>query len=198
LRVGVFGGTFDPPHVGHVLTAGDACETLGLDKLIFVPAAGQPFKVNAPAMASPRDRLEMVRLAIGDDPRFEVSDIEIERGGLSYTVETLEAVALSKPGAKLFLIIGIDALDSFERWRSPERIRELATLAVLSRRDRSLAETEGGDGSVVQVSSRRIDVSSTEIRRRLKEGKPITAFVAESVERYIATANLYRSDSVHA
>ena len=198
MRVGVFGGTFDPPHVGHVLTAGDACETLGLDKLIFVPAAGQPFKVNAPAMAPPRDRLEMVRLAIADDPRFEVSDIEIERGGLSYTVETLEALALSKPGAKLFLIIGIDALDSFERWRSPERIRELATIAVLSRRDKSLAEKEGGDGSVIQVSSRRIDVSSTEIRRRLKEGKPITAFVAESVERYIATANLYRSDSVHA
>jgi len=196
LRVGIFGGTFDPPHVGHVLTAGDACETLGLDRLIFVPAAGQPFKVNAPAVASPKDRLAMVRLAIGGDARFEVSDIEMERGGLSYTVETLEALALSWPGAELFLILGIDALESFERWKSPERIRELATIAVLIRGDSDFDES-GRAGAVVRVSSRRIDVSSSEIRRRLREGKPITAFVAESVERYIATANLYRSDSPH-
>jgi nicotinate-nucleotide adenylyltransferase len=198
LRVGIFGGTFDPPHVGHVLTAGDACETLALDRLIFVPAASQPFKVNAPAVASPKDRLAMVRLAIGGDARFEVSDIEIERGGLSYTVETLEALALSRPGAKLFLILGIDALTSFERWRSPQRIRELATIAVLIRGESDFHESESRAGAVVRVSSRRIDVSSSEIRRRLREGKPITAFVAESVERYIATANLYRSDSPDA
>ena len=198
MRVGVFGGTFDPPHVGHILTAGDAYETLALDTLIFVPASGQPFKVNTPAIASPEDRLEMVRLAVGDDPRFEVSGVEIERGGLSYTVETLEALAVSRPGAKVFLILGIDALGSFKRWRSPERIRELATIAVLSRGDSSLDVPESGAGAVVRVSSRRVDVSSSEIRRRLREGKPIMGFVAESVERYIATANLYKSESPDA
>jgi len=191
LRVGVFGGSFDPPHVGHLLAAVDAFEALSLDRLIFVPAATQPLKSATPAAASSRDRLEMVRLMAADDPRFEVSEVEIDRGGLSYMVDTLEGLA--GEGSELFLILGMDAMATFDRWKLPARIRELATLAVLTRDDgvgdRPLEPAHG----MVAIGTRRLDVSSSEIRKRLHQGKPIRGFVAESVERYITAANLYAS-----
>jgi len=191
LRVGVFGGSFDPPHVGHLLAAVDAFEALSLDRLIFVPAATQPLKSATPAAASSRDRLEMVRLMAADDPRFEVSEVEIDRGGLSYMVDTLEGLA--GEGSELFLILGMDAMATFDRWKLPSRIRELATLAVLTRDDVvGDGPPEPGDG-MVAVGTRRLDVSSSEIRKRLSQGKPIRGFVAESVERYITAANLYAS-----
>lgn len=194
LRIGVFGGTFDPPHVGHLLAAVDAFEALSLDKLIFVPASLQPLKSAAPASASAEDRLEMVRCAVGDDLRFEVSEVEIQRGGLSYTVDTLEALAGENPGATFFLILGMDAFSGLDRWKSPDRIRELATIAVLSReetgREAEISSMEG----VTLVGMRRIDVSSSEVRGRLRDGKAIKGFVTESVERYITTADLYRSE----
>jgi len=196
LRIGVLGGTFDPPHVGHLLAAVDAYEALSLDKLIFVPAATQPLKTAAPAVASAGDRLEMVRRAVGDDPRFEVSEVEIGRAGLSYTVETLETLTRENPGAELVLIIGMDALATFKRWKSPERIRELARLAVLTRESVDQGQRRlpvDSDGGPTLVGTRRIDVSSSEIRRRVREGKSIRGFVAESVETYISAANLYRS-----
>jgi nicotinate-nucleotide adenylyltransferase len=192
LRIGVFGGTFDPPHIGHLLAAVDAYEALSLDKLMFVPAAAQPLKPRIPAGASTEERLEMVRLAVADDPRFEVSDSEIERGGLSYTVDTLESLASSRAGSELYLIMGMDALATFDRWRSPERIRELATLAVLAREGEGSGDS-GTHSGVRWVSTRRIDVSSSEIRARLREGKPIRGFVAESVGSYISARNLYGS-----
>jgi nicotinate-nucleotide adenylyltransferase len=194
LRIGVFGGTFDPPHVGHLLAAVDAYEALSLDKLIFVPAAAQPLKSTVPASASPRDRLEMMRCVVGDDPRFEVSSVEIERGGLSYTVDTLEALSLERPGATFFLILGMDALRTFARWKSPDRIRELATLAVLSREETGRGTELVIMKDVVRIGLRRLDVSSSEIRQRVRDGKPIRGFVTESVESYIATADLYRSE----
>ena len=192
MRIGVFGGTFDPPHVGHLLAAVDAFEALSLDKLIFMPAALQPLKLAAPASAPARDRLEMVRCAVGDDQRFEVSAAEIERGGLSYTVDTLEALGAENPGATLFLILGIDAFRGLDRWKSPERVRELAQVAVLSREETGLEAEIDSLGGVTVIGMRRIDVSSSEIRGRLRDGKAIKGFVTESVERYIATAGLYR------
>jgi nicotinate-nucleotide adenylyltransferase len=194
LRIGVFGGTFDPPHVGHLLAAVDAFEALSLDKLIFVPAAVQPLKSSAPASASAEDRLEMVRCAVGDDPRFEVSAVEIQRAGLSYTVDTLEALAVESPGATFFLILGMDAFSALDLWKSPDRIRELATIAVLSREETGREAEIGSMEGVTLVGMRRIDVSSSEVRGRLRDGKAIRGFVTESVERYIATADLYRSD----
>lgn len=191
MRIGVLGGTFDPPHVGHFLAAVDAFEKLLLDELIFVPAATQPLKTGAPALASAKDRLEMVRRAVGDDTRFEVSEAEIARGGLSYTVETLEALARERPGAELVFILGMDALSSFDQWKSPDRILELASLAVLARSgDHGVSADVGG--GVTVVGTRRIDVSSSEIRQRIAEGKSIRGFVAESVEAYISAENLYR------
>jgi nicotinate-nucleotide adenylyltransferase len=192
MRIGVFGGTFDPPHVGHLLLAADARESLTLDRLIFIPVWAQPFKVGTPPVASPQDRLEMVRLAVADDANYAVDDAEINRKGLSYTVDTLEHLAERYKGAKLFLLLGQDALAGFPKWRNPERIRELATLAAMGRLD--APELLGGVAikDVVAVSTRRVDVSSTEIRERRREGKSIKGFVPESVERFIEARGLYR------
>lgn len=198
MRLGILGGTFDPPHVGHLLAAVDAYESLSLNRLIVVPAAAQPLKATVSAMASAGDRLKMVQLAFGGDSRFEVSPVEIERGGLSYTVDTLEKFASERPGTEMFLILGMDSLASLDRWKSPERIRELATLAVLEREQLSESRSKSPAPGVVRIGTRRLDVSSSEIRRRLREGKPIKGFVTESVERYIATAGLYRSESAPA
>ena len=167
---------------------------MSLDKLIFVPAALQPLKSSAPASAPAQDRLAMVRCTVGDDPRFEVSEVEIQRGGLSYTVDTLEALAGEHPDASFFLILGMDAFSALGRWKSPDRIRELATIAVLSREETGREGEIGSMEGVTLVGMRRIDVSSSEVRGRLRDGKAIRGFVTESVERYIATADLYSSE----
>lgn len=194
MRIGVFGGTFDPPHVGHLLVSADALERLGLDRLVLIPAATQPLKTGEIA-ATASQRLAMTRLAVGDDPRFEVDPVEIERGGLSYMVDTLEALALRWAGAELFLLAGSDVLTTFHRWREPERIRRLATLAVLTRggtdeRHPGLQTFPGG--APLFVATRRVDVSSTEIRARVRAGQSIRGFVPEAVADFIRSAGLYR------
>ena len=192
MRIGVFGGTFDPPHVGHLLLATDAREALNLDRLIFIPAGAQPFKVDTPPVASPRDRLEMVRLAIADDANYAVDDAEISRKGLSYTVDTLEHLAERNAGAELFFLLGQDSLAGFPKWRNPARIQELATLALMMRAGApDVGDWRNAEG-VVMVSARRVDVSSTEIRERLRAGKSIKGFVPESVEQFIEARGLYR------
>ena len=214
MRTGILGGTFDPPHVGHLLAASDAYESLELDRVVFVPAAQQPLKalpkgLEAPGSgrASAPDRLEMVRLAIADDERFELSAIEIDRGGLSYTVDTLSELAEQSPGDTRFLLVGADVLGTFAKWRQPERVLELATLAVFTRsvRDpgdaqaswnRLAAQWESTHGHAlahapVFVESRRVDVSSTEVRERVAGGRSIHGFVPDAVARYIATRRLY-------
>jgi nicotinate-nucleotide adenylyltransferase len=192
VRIGVFGGTFDPPHVGHLLVANDAREVLELDRLIFVPAGAQPFKVETPPVASGQDRLEMVRLAVADDANYAVDDAEINRKGLSFTVDTLEHLSERNPAARLFLLMGEDVLAGFEKWRSPARIRELATLVVVSRGGLAGSVTDPATSAVLRVSTRRVDVSSTEIRERRRAGKSIKGFVPESVERFIDVRGLYR------
>ena len=192
MKIGVLGGTFDPPHIGHLLLASDARESLFLDRLIFMPTGAQPLKVDKPPVATPVDRLEMVRLAVADDAHYSVDDAELRRKGLSYTVDTLEHLTTRFPAAELFLLLGEDSLASFEQWREPARIRELATLAVMRRdgaRDGGVTPVPGG---VLEVSTRRVDVSSTEIRERLRGGKSIKGFVPESVERFIDARGLYR------
>ena len=190
MRIGVFGGTFDPPHVGHLILAADAIDSLRLDRLIFVPAGVQPFKVDSPAIASGGERVEMLRLAVGDDPRYMVEDTEIRREGLSYTVDTLEEIARKNVEAELFLLVGQDTLAGFDGWKNPARIRELATLAVMQRSGSDPAESRGSVGAMA-ISGRRVDVSSTEIRQRLASGRSIRGFVAEPVERLIAARGLY-------
>ncbi len=189
MRLGILGGTFDPPHLGHLLAAVDAVERLTLDRLVLVPAAVQPLKMGL-ATAPAKDRLAMAKLLIEGDPRFEVDAMEIDRSGLSFSVDTLEMFAERYPLADRFFLVGQDVLRTFDRWREPERVRALATLAVLTRDDQAwpLALPEGA----VAVASRRIDVSSTEIRARAAAGRSLRGFVPESVAAYIAAHGLYR------
>ena len=188
MRIGVLGGSFNPPHNGHLVIASDAFEALKLDRLLVVPAFANPLKGHDAKGAAPEQRLEMARLAFGGDERFEVSAVEIERGGLSFTVDTLETLSRQYAGAEMVLLVGMDALRSLGKWRNPERIRQLTRLVAMSRGPEPASEAEP-DYEV--VTTRRIDISSSEIRSRLAEGKPVRGFVAESVERYIATAKLY-------
>ena len=189
MRVGVFGGTFDPPHTGHVLVAGDACEALGLDRVVWVPVAQQPLK-DAPPLAPAPDRRRMVELAIQDDPRFSLDTVEMDRGGLSFTVDTLETLAERQPGAKLVLLVGADAWAAFDRWRDPERILTMAEVAVIARAGEKPGTVSGHAPQV--VTARRVDVSSTEIRDRVRRGLPITGFVSDAVRDHITVAGLYR------
>lgn len=191
MRIGVLGGSFNPPHTGHLIIASDAFETLTLDRLFIVPARVNPLKGPSADGPTAEQRMEMVRLTFGDDPRFEVSSMEIERGGLSYTVDTLEALKGTNKEAELILLLGMDSLKTMPHWKHPERIAELATLAVLARGDASGDVPPG----MTLVTTRRIDVSSTEIRERLRAGRAIKGFVAESVERYISAAALYKHPS---
>lgn len=208
MRLGIFGGSFDPPHVGHLLAASDAVEALGLDRLIFIPAWAQPLK-DRPSAAG-EHRLEMVRRLAAGDPRFEVDPVEVERNRLSYTVETLDILAARAPAAKRFLLVGADVLSSFGRWREPARIRELAELVVLQRGSGEGAGTDESEairvmresggaaaGEAVRtpprvLRTRRVDVSSTEIRARVRDGRSIHGFVPESVAAYIEENKLYR------
>lgn len=187
MRLGLFGGSFDPPHVGHLLVAADAFDALELDHLLFVPASVQPLKAGSDA-ASPHDRLEMVRRLVGDDERFGVDPIEIDREGLSYTVETLAAFAERYPEAQRFFLVGMDVLASFAQWREPDRVLRLATLAVMQR----VGETGPVPANAIRIETRRVDVSSTEIRDRVRMGRTIRGFVPEAVAAYIAERRLYR------
>jgi len=175
-----------------LLAAVDAIEALALDRLVFVPARVQPLKVGrAGATASPTQRLEMVRLLIDGTPTLEVDAVELERDGLSFTVDTLTTFAGRDPTAERFLLVGADVLSTFRKWREPERIVQLATLAVLQRNDEA-PDLAGIPGSPVVLRTRRIDVSSTEIRDRVAAGKTIRGFVPEAVAAYIRAERLYR------
>jgi nicotinate-nucleotide adenylyltransferase len=188
MRIGIFGGTFDPPHVGHLLAASDAHEALALDRIVFIPAAGQPLK--SAIVAPPADRLAMVERLVGDDPRFAVDPIEIERGGLSFTVDTLRTLHerwRSDAALALILLLGADAAATLPQWREPAEVASLAEVVVLSR--------AGGDARLATgraIDTRRVDVSSTEIRARIAAGKSIRGFVPEPVAAYIEGRRLYR------
>lgn len=188
MRLGVFGGTFDPPHTGHLIVAQDAWSALGLDRVIFVPAAEPPHKVGMPITPGPI-RLELVRAAVGGDERFEVSDLELRRAGPSYTVDTLRALRAGDPPPELFLLIGADQVREFDNWRAPDEILRLATVVGFMR---------GGEAPVARPGIRwirvtRIDLSATEIRRRVAAGEPIRYLVPPAVEAIIRREGLYRA-----
>lgn len=189
MRIGIFGGTFDPPHLGHLLAASDACESLGLDRIVFVPAASQPLK---PAVEAPAaDRLAMVERLVAGDPRFTVDPIEIERGGLSFTIDTLRALHdrwKADPSLALVLLLGADAAEALPQWREPAAVASLAEVVVLRRA--GAADVPPAVGRAIET--RRVDVSSTEIRARVHAGKSIRGFVPEPVAAYIEGRRLYR------
>ncbi len=186
-RIGVFGGSFDPPHLGHASAAADVADALGLERVLWIPALRSPHKAGTePTPAALR--LEMVRVAAAADDRFEVDPVELERPPPSYTVDTLETLGRRfGPDVELVLIVGVDQWRAFERWRAPERIRERATIAVMDREGESVVEEPG----VVGVPVRRVDVSSTGVRAAAAEGRSLDGLVTPGVAAIIAREGLY-------
>ncbi|MGZ4224141.1 MAG: nicotinate-nucleotide adenylyltransferase [Solirubrobacteraceae bacterium] len=197
MRIGILGGTFNPPHLGHLVAAQEAHRELGLDRVLLVPAGTPPHK---PVDDEPgaKHRLELCRLAISDDARFAVSDLELRRDGPSYTVDTLKVLSTRAPSDELFLILGGDIAAGLPKWHEPERVLELATVAIAKRRgtakstvDEALAQLRGGERARF-FQMPRIGISSTMVRRRVRAGQPIRYFVPDGVMHYIETHGLYR------
>ncbi len=209
VRLGIFGGTFDPPHVGHLLVAQDALAALELDSLVFIPASQQPLKVGR-CTAPPEARLEMVRRMVDGVDGLSFDALEVDRPGLSYSVDTLSEYAMRFPTSELFFLLGMDAGRSLPSWREPHRIAKLARFVLMERAAaeididttavrsdteetmRQVTEIVGHAEPPILISTRRIDISSTEIRERASRGASLRGFVTDEVARFIAVSGLYR------
>jgi len=189
-RIGVFGGTFDPIHIGHLIVASEVRERFNLDRVIFVPTAQPPHK-RYRLFASPEDRLKMVKFAVKSNPHFLVSEIE-QRKEFSYTAETLEHFKRSYPQARLYLIIGADNISEIKDWRQPERIFKLAKVVAVRRPDYDLSPSEDRYSSrLILFPGPEIGISSTDIRKRIRSGKAFQYLVPERVAKYIMDNGLY-------
>ena len=198
-KLGLFGGSFNPIHVGHLTIAEEALKSLGLDRVIFIPS-GDPY-MKDPGQLAPRElRLEMTRLAVASAADcFEVSDLEIRREGPSYTAETLKEFAAARPGDELFLILGADSLMEIERWRDPARIFALSTVAALTRGGIPLADVNAAAEALRDKYGARIELlpeisirlSASEIRGWIRGGHAYRHLVTEPVYRFIRAHGLY-------
>lgn len=196
MRIGIFGGTFDPIHNGHLTIAQTALNELPIDKVLFVPAGSPPHKVDQHISAAPA-RVALVKLAIAGNPAFDISEIEIQRRGPSYTVDTVNELASMYPSpAKLFLIIGADNLVHFEKWRSPEEILAKATLAVYPRYGYEISRVAPRllERAVI-LNAPRMEFSSSHIRELLRAGKSIRYLVPDAVEKAISKERYYPAPS---
>lgn len=205
MRIGIFGGSFDPVHVGHLIAAECCREQAGLDRVVFVPAAVPPHKRDR-VLAEPQQRLEMLRLATGGHDAFTVSTVELDRGGVSYTVDTLAALAAAHPGSELRLVLGPDALADLPTWHEPARILELALPLAVEREslddvaalvaDARLAALLGRERLARIVTERvrmpAIGIRATALRAAVAAGRSIRFLTPRAVERFIATHGLYR------
>jgi nicotinate-nucleotide adenylyltransferase len=197
LRIGVFGGTFDPVHVGHLLLATYALDTLQLDTLLIVPAGRPPHKPGQ-IVSSDDDRWAMLELATHGRTGFELSDVDLRQPGPSYTVNLLQRLRSQYPEDQLFFLIGADSLRDFHTWHLPGSIPALATIAVAGRPGvetdiaAAIHLTPELAGHVIEIDIPLIDVSATEIRERVRDGKPIWYQTPEAVERYIVEHQLYQ------
>ena len=198
MKLGVFGGTFDPVHVGHLMVAEDARVELGLDTVLFI-TAGEPWLKDGWPLSAAHHRVEMVRRAVLDNPGFRESSMEVDRPGPSYSVDTLEALREGLAGdGDLFLLVGLDALRELTQWHRPERIFELSTVVGIARPG---AEKIGRDAldpidlqagqDVVILDKLLVNVSSSDIRSRVSAGQSIRYLVPETVEEYISEHGLY-------
>ncbi len=182
----IFGGSFDPIHLGHIIPLFDLKENIEeLEKIIFVPAMVSPFKKGR-ILASPEHRMNMIKISIKDYKFFDVSDFEIKKGGLSYTIDTLRY--FKKDIKEIGLIIGEDNLKDFKKWKDWEEIMNICKIIVLRRKDYSGELLEG----MLMVNTRIIEISSSEIRERVKKGKEIRHLVKEGVAEYIYKNGLYK------
>jgi nicotinate-nucleotide adenylyltransferase len=197
VRVGILGGTFNPPHLGHLVCAQEAYRQLDLDQVLFIPARIPPHK---PVTDEPgvEHRLEMCRLAVRGDERFTVSELEVDRDGPSYTVDTLMELKTSAPSNELVLILGGDIAAGLPQWHRPEQVLELCTPAITLRPgtsreqvDDALRELGGGERAEF-FEMPKIGVSSTMVRDRVRSGEPIRYLVPDAVAQHIERAGLYR------
>lgn len=194
IKIGLFGGSFDPIHNGHLILANWVRNKLSLGRIIFIPAAVPPHKQNL-KLTDSNHRYRMVQIAIENHPNFEVSDIEIKRSGISYTIDTIFYFQqkFSLNNKHLFLIIGADSLLDFPNWKEPEKIIENCQVVVLQRPEVNLnqAKPEYKRQAII-LQSPLIDISATDIRRRIREGDSIAQFVPPAVEHYIYEHKLYK------
>lgn len=198
MKIGIMGGTFNPIHTGHLLLADYAKEACNLDKIIFIPT-GNSYMKQQSEILSGEVRLKMVDLAIEDVEGFESSDMEILRGGNTYTCDTLAELIKQYPDAKIYFLTGADSFLSLHKWRNPHKIMELATIVVVSRdgatRDaleaqkKTLLESYGGQVEIINFPT--IDISSSDIRKRIREEKSVRFQVPERVRKYIKENHLY-------
>lgn len=189
MKLGIFGGTFDPPHVGHLIVAADAAAALELDRVLFVPAGTHPLK-GGNVGASAELRARMVHESVAGSERFAVDERELGRSGPSYTIDTVLELGEENPGAELFLLVGSDILGELHLWHRAQELAERATIVVMSR-----AEVDAS-GVDVGVSYRRVEVahigiSSTDVRERVRQGRPYRYLVTERVYRIIEENGLY-------
>jgi nicotinate-nucleotide adenylyltransferase len=187
-RIGVLGGTFDPVHVGHIVAACEVRGAVALDRVLFV-VAGDPWQKRGRVVAPATERLALVELAIEGIDGLEASAVEVEREGASVTADTLEV--LQRPGRELFLILGADAVANMPTWRRLEETRDLATVVVIERAGDTEAAPPGEDWRFVRVAIPRLDVSSTDLRERLRSGRQIDGMVPPAVVRRIHARGLY-------
>jgi nicotinate-nucleotide adenylyltransferase len=196
LRVGILGGAFNPPHIGHLVCAQEALVRLELESVLFVPMGQAPHR-EIEQDPGAEVRLEMCEQAVADDPRFEASRAEIDRDGPSYTIDTLRELRERSPGDELFLVLGGDQAASLPDWHEPEEVLSLSTVSVVERtgwsRERIALKIASLKGSerVVFFDMPRLDVSSTRVRRRAAEGKPIRYLVPDRVADCIQAKSLY-------
>ncbi|HEX4637850.1 MAG TPA: nicotinate-nucleotide adenylyltransferase [Chthoniobacterales bacterium] len=186
-KIGIYGGTFDPIHHGHLILGRQACEQLGLDELIFVPASVSPFK--SPSFASGELRLSMLRAAIDGQDGFAADDCELRRPAPSYSIDTVLRVREREPKAELFWLIGADNVGGLSKWHRIDELKKLVQFVVL---DRGCGEKSAHEFPVVQ---RNIDISATEIRKRVASGRSIRYLVPKAVEEIIRREKLYRESA---
>lgn len=190
-RFGVFGGTFDPPHVGHLVTAVNVRHALNLDAVLLV-VANDPWQKSGDRQVSPaEDRLAMVRAAVSGVEGLEASDLEIRRGGTSYTADTIADLRADDPDVELFLILGSDAAEGLPTWARADEVRNGATIVVVTRPGAEHGEPPDG-WSWVSVESPRLEVSSTDLRRRVLDGRPLDYLLTPAVIDCIESRGLYR------
>ncbi len=190
-RIGIFGGTFDPVHLGHLAIAQTAKAQAHLDKVLFVVAAAPPHK-SGDALTPADTRVAMTAAAIREEPAFELSRIELDRPGLSYTADTLALLKKSMPGARLFLIVGYDSAIDLPRWHSPENIMRLATLLIAPRPENTQPLPPLLKGHYEMLVMPEYRLSSSDIRARLQRGECVSGALPEAVMRIIQEKRLYR------
>jgi nicotinate-nucleotide adenylyltransferase len=192
MRIGIFGGTFDPVHQAHLILAEQVREQGRLERVLFVPAARPPHKLDR-VLTPFSHRVEMLQLAIAGYPAFQISEMEKDRPGPSYTADTLEQLRQEQAGAELFLLLGSDCLPDLPRWRQPAQIAELATLLVLTRPGWSHVPDPPPPFRFQRIATPLLEISSSDLRLRVQQGRSIRYLVPRSVECYIDTHKLYRN-----